>query len=295
VKKILTTAVVAGLLATAVAAGGPSHEARAATGQPQAKAPRPGVVLSASPTSLTANELPCLPTTLSVGMTNTGTEPVFADATLTADAPIVLTDNVFSTYLPATDPDQPVTRSVGVRVPAGTASGTYDLTMARGKQRVVVPLTVEAVPETGPGDNLAFGRLATASSTHGSFKTCGAVDGDSDYRNWSAGSGWNDGDRGTFPDWLAVAWPEPVELGRIETVTYGTPTRPAALQGIKNFDVQVRSGDDWLTVGSYRDSTLDRIVTTFDPVTTDSIRVVVHASNSGDYSRVLELEAFAPR
>ncbi|GAB2907286.1 hypothetical protein [Streptomyces mayteni] len=294
-KKTLISTVAVAMLATAIAAGGPSDEARAAGGQPRGGPARPGVVLSASPTSLVANELPCLPTTLAVSMTNTGAEPVFADATMAAEDPIVLTDTVFSTYLPATDPDQPVSRDVGVRVPRGTAPGTYDITLASGRQRVVVPLTVEAVPEPGPGTNLAYGQQATASSTHGNFRVCGAVDGDSDYRNWSTRTGWNDATRGTFPDWLAVAWPEPVELGRIETVTYGTPTRPAALQGVKDFDVQVRSGDEWLTVGSYRGNTLDRIVTTFDPVTTDAIRVVVHASNSGDYSRILELEAFAPR
>ncbi|MDT0322659.1 COG1361 family protein [Streptomyces millisiae] len=287
-KKTLISTVAVILLGTAVATGGPSDEARAA-------APRSNVVLSAAPAALTANELPCLPTTLAVTLTNTGTEPVFADATMAAEEPIVLSDTVFSTYLPATDPDQPVSRSVGVRVPRGTEPGTYDITVASGRQRVVVPLTVEAVPEPGPGANLAYGQQATASSTHGNFRVCGAVDGDSDYRNWSTRTGWNDGTRGAFPDWLAVTWPEPVELGRIETVTYGTPTRPAALQGIKDFDVQVRSGGEWLTVGSYRDNTLDRVVTTFDPVTTDAIRGVVHASNSADYSRILELEAFAPR
>ncbi|WP_069173941.1 galactose-binding domain-containing protein [Streptomyces griseus] len=294
-KKILPLTAVVGMAAAAVAAGLPSDEARAVTSRPGAKSPRSTVTLSVAPGSLTASELPCLPTRLAVSMTNTGNEPVFADATLAADAPIVLTDEVFSTYLPATDPDQPVTRSVGVRVPHGTAPGTYDLTVTAGKQRVVVPLTVEAVPEPAPGTNLAFGRLATASSTHGNFRTCGAVDGDSDYRNWSTGSGWNDADKGVFPDWLAVTWPEPVQLGRIEVVTYGTPSRPAALQGVKDFDVQVRTGGDWLTVGSYRANTRERVVTTFDPVTTDSIRVVVHASNSSDYSRILEVEAFAPR
>ncbi|MDQ0797965.1 discoidin domain-containing protein [Streptomyces sp. B1I3] len=294
-KKILTTTVVAGIAAATVATGAPSDEARAVTARPLAKVPGPGVVLSATPRSLTADELPCRPTTLAVSMANTGKEPVFADATLSSDAPIALTDNIFSTYLPATDPDQAVTRSVGVRVPPGTAPGTYDLTVASGRQRVVVPLTVEAVPEPGPGTDLAFGQLVIASSTHGNFRTCGAVDGDSDYRNWSAGNGWNDADKGAFPDWLAVTWPEPVELGRIEVVTYGTPARPAALQGIKDFDVQVRSGGDWLGVGSYRGNTLERVVATFDPVTADAVRVVVHASNSGDYSRILEVEAFAPR
>lgn len=257
--------------------------------------PSSGVVLSASPTALTANELPCLPTSFAVTLTNTGSESVFADATMAAEEPIVLSDTVFSTYLPATDPDQPVSRTVGVRVPPGTAAGTYDVTVASGRQRVVVPVTVEAVPEPGPGTNLAFGQQATASSTHGRFRACGAVDGDSDYRNWSTRTGWNDATRGAFPDWLAVTWPEPVELGRIETVTYGVPGQPA-VQGIKDFDVQVRSGGgEWVTVGSYRDSTLQRIVTTFEPVTTDAIRVLVHASNSGDYSRLLELEAFAPQ
>ncbi|WP_299530412.1 discoidin domain-containing protein [uncultured Streptomyces sp.] len=300
--------IAAGTLATggsaqkASAATGPSSPRPAAAGRTGAaavgKAPAKaagGVVLSASPTSLTGSELACRPTKWGVSMTNTGTAGVFADATLTAEAPITLSDQVFSTYLPAADPDRPVTRQVSVRVPPGTPAGSYDLTAVSGRQKVVVPLTVEAVPEPGPGVDLAFGRKVTASSTHGNFTTCAAVDGDSDYRHWGSGYGWNDGDKAVFPDWLAVEWPEPVELGRIETVTYGTPARPAALQGIKDFDVQVRSGGDWLTVGSYRANTLERVVTTFDPVATDAIRIYVHASNSADYSRILEVEAYAPQ
>ncbi|MFC8228556.1 discoidin domain-containing protein [Streptomyces sp. NPDC057287] len=305
-----TTATAAALVlvaAATLATGGSAPQAHAAPGPPPGKststvsigqppaAAAPGVVLlSASPATLTGSELPCLPTKFDVTMTNTGAKGLFADATLTSEAPVALSDQVFSTYLPAADPHRPVTRSVAVRVPPGTAAGTYDLTAARGKQRVVVPLTVQDVPEPGPGVNLAYGREVTASSTHGNFTVCAAVDGDSDYRHWGSGYGWNDGDKGVFPDWLAVRWPEPVELGRIETVTYGTPERPAALQGIKDFDVQVESGGEWLTVGSYRGNTLDRIVTTFDPVATEAVRVFVRASNGADYARILEVEAYAP-
>ncbi|MFF7363589.1 discoidin domain-containing protein [Streptomyces sp. NPDC008125] len=301
--RTVTTVAFVAITASTLATGGSAHEAHAAI-RPQAEAPAAGqtsakssagpVVLSASPTSLTGSELPCMPTKFSVSLTNTGTTALFADATLTAEAPITLSDQVFSTYLPVADPDRPVTRSVGVRVPPGTAPGTYDLTAVSGRQRVVVPLTVQAPPAPGPGVDLAYGRAVTASSTHGNFTTCAAVDGDSDYLHWGSGYGWNDADKGVFPDWLAVEWPQPVELGRVETVTYGTPARPAAVQGIKDFDVQVRSGGEWLTVGSYRGNTLDRIVTTFEPVTTDAVRVFVHASNSADYSRILEVEAYAP-
>ncbi|MCX5402103.1 discoidin domain-containing protein [Streptomyces sp. NBC_00102] len=305
VKSVRTVTAIAfvAITASTLTMGGSAHEARAdtrptagtpAAGRSAAKASADPVVLSASPAGLTGSELACLPTKFDVSLTNTGAKSLFADATLSAEPPIVLSDQVFSTYLPAADPDRPVTRSVGVRVPPGTPSGTYDLTAVSGKQRVVVPLTVQAPPAPAPGVDLAYGRAVTASSTHGNFTTCAAVDGDSDYLHWGSGYGWNDADKGVFPDWLAVEWPEPVELGRIETVTYGTPARPAALQGIKDFDVQVRSGGEWLTVGSYRGNTLDRIVTTFDPVTTDAVRVFVHASNSADYSRILEVEAYAP-
>ncbi|NGO79331.1 hypothetical protein G6045_27295 [Streptomyces sp. YC504] len=270
--------------------------ALAVTATTAAGAPKPlgsSVVLSASPSSLSANELPCLPGKFDVSMTNTGDASVFADTLIGAERPLTLSDDIFSSYLPAADPDRPVSRSVRVGVPRGTAPGVYDVTLTSGKRRVVVPVTVTAVPEPAPGANLAYGQQATASSTHGSFSVCGAVDGDSTYANW-ARTGWNDGTRTAFPDWLAVQWPEPVELGRIETVTYGAPGRPAT-QGIKDFDVQVKSGGDWLTVGTYRGNTVDRVVTAFDPVTTDAVRVLVHASNSGDYSRLLEVEAYAPQ
>lgn len=58
-------------------------------------------------------------------------------------------------------------------------------------------------PSHGPGRarvrhvNLAYGRKRTAFSTHGSFTACAAVDGDSDYRHWGPGYGWNDADKGS--------------------------------------------------------------------------------------------------
>ncbi|MEU4643517.1 hypothetical protein [Micromonospora sp. NPDC023814] len=180
------------------------------------------------------------------------------------------------------------------RLAARHGAGTYDILLRSGRQRVTVPVEVTALPEREPGDNLAYGEKATASSTHGRFDPCGAVDGDSAWQNWSTSTGWNDGTSRVFPDWLAVEWPKPERIERVEIHTYATPTSPASRQGIKDFDVQVREGGTWTTVREFRNNTAAHITASFPVRETDSVRVVVHSSNSGDYSRILELEAYGP-
>ena len=221
----------------------------------RAGAPKPEVQLTAEPASLSTTGLPCLPVDFTVTMTNTGSTPVFADTRITPEGPVTLSRDVFTSYLPVTDPDQPVSVDVDVTVPRDAAPGTYDVLLQSGKQKVILPIEVTAIPERQPGDNLAYGERATASSTHGRFNTCGAVDGDSAWQNWSTSTGWNDGTSRVFPDWLAVEWPTPEQVERVEIYTYATPTSPASRQGIKDFDVQVREGETWTTVSEFRNNT----------------------------------------
>jgi hypothetical protein len=260
----------------------------------RAAAPEPDVTLAAEPAALSTTGLPCLPVDFTVTMTNNTSEPVFADTSITAQRPVALSRDVFTSYLPAADPAQPVSAVVDVTVPRDTAPGTYDILLRSGRRSVTVPVEVTAIPQRGPGDNLAYGERATASSTHGRFDPCGAVDGDSAWQNWSTSTGWNDGTSRVFPDWLAVEWPTPEQVERVVIHTYATPTSPAARQGIKDFDVQVREGGTWTTVREFRNNTAAQITATFPVRRTDGVRVVVHSSNSGDYSRILELEAYGP-
>lgn len=228
VKSHLTTKRLTLAVAVLLAAAVPTAYAADEGSRPRE---RTQVELAVEPGSLSANGLPCLPTSFAVTMTNTGPEAVFAHATITPDEPIVLSRDVFSTYLPAADPHQPVAVDVGVTVPRDTEPGTYDVRVDTGRQRLGVPIEVTAIPDRRPGDDLAYGEQAIASSTHGNFEVCGGVDGDRAQENWDVSTGWNDGTRGVFPDWYGVEWPTARTVDRVEVWT----KTPAETRALKDF------------------------------------------------------------
>jgi hypothetical protein len=149
----------------------------------------------------------------------------------------------------------------------------------------------------------AYGAIATASSTAGSnFPASGATDGDHTGANWEAGGGWNDATRDQWPDTLEVAFAGPRVLNEIRVYTLQnnytspaepTPSTPADIYGIRDFDVQYWTGAAWATVpgGSVTGNDKAMRIFTFPDVTTAKIRVVV---NNGrvHYSRITEVEAF---
>jgi hypothetical protein len=157
-----------------------------------------------------------------------------------------------------------------------------------------VPVEVKPMPAKGPGSNVALGEQAAASSTHGNFALCGAVDGDSDSNHWDTLTGWNDGTRGVFPDTYDVALFEPTKINRVELYTLDTAQWPAATNGLRDWDVQVRSGaGDWRTVAQVRDSVAGHVTATFDPIQADAVRILCLAGNGNTYSRIVELEVYA--
>lgn len=226
-------------------------------------------------------------------MTNTGSRDAYVDAELSATGPVELERRVVSSWLPAWDPDHTVTTDVGVTVPRTAAPGDHTVTVRTDRARLTVPVRVLPLPGKEDGDSLALGEQASASSTHGNFRLCGAVDGDTDSENWSVSTGWNDGTRGVFPDDYSVTLAEPAPVGRIETYTLDSARYPAERTGIRDFDVQVRSGGAWLTVDEVRGNVEGRVTSTFDPVTADAVRIVVHDSNDHSYSRIMELEVYS--
>ncbi len=255
--------------------------------------PRSGVQVSVQPAQLSVVGLPCFPGNLTLTMTNTGTEDRYADLTLDPRGPLQLSRELFSSWLPAVDPDQPVSAPVEVRVPRDTKPGNYSIDLEVDRSKLTVPVTVNPLPAKGPGSNVALGEQATASSTHGNFAVCGGVDGDHDSAHWDTLTGWNDGTRAAFPDTYAVALAEPTTINRVELYTLDTVQWPAATNGLRDWDVQVRSGTgDWQTVAQVRGNTLGHVVSTFDPVQADAVRILCLAGNGNTYSRIVELEAY---
>jgi hypothetical protein len=159
-----------------------------------------------------------------------------------------------------------------------------------GEAAVVV--TTGDVSERLPVRLAAATRLGTASASS-SYPGRGpelAIDGITDSTLWDQGQGWNDGTPNAAPDVLTVAFDAVAPVGRVRVHTLASAQYPASAFGIADFDVQVRVGGEWRTVGETRGNDRGLVELTFAPVEADAVRLVVHAGRAS-YSRVVEMEA----
>jgi hypothetical protein len=245
------------------------------------------VEISATPQPVEVVPLPCFPAgKLTLGMTNTGRKPTIADMRVSADPALTLSRHQFSSYLPV---DQLVKAPLEITVPRGTAPATHTVALTVGKERLQVPVVIKPVP---PRDNLLLGEQAVASSTNGNMRLCGGVDGNADSAQWGA-SGWHDNTKGVFPDTYGVDFVQPTTIGRVVLQTLDSTTYPAAVMGIRDFDVQVRTGSSWTTVDEVRGNVQGRVTITFEPRAVDAVQLVIHDSNDHGYSRIVELEGYS--
>jgi F5/8 type C domain len=252
-----------------------------------------GIRLSATPAELRVLAAPCGARSLDVGVRNERSTPVYADVLVTPDPLLDVSPEVISSYLPA---GYELTVPVTVSAPSGGQAGEGEITLAVGRtgqgERIEVPVEVTSPPQ-GPGANLALSASVTASSSHGTFPACGAIDGNANQDEWEVATGWNDGTAAVFPDWLAVEFDGPREVSRVVVHTLDSSRYPGARFGLKDWDVQVLDGaGDWQTVDSVRGNTTAPVTSTFTPVTTTSVRILALASNDARYSRILELEVY---
>jgi hypothetical protein len=245
------------------------------------------VRISATPQPVEVVPLPCFPSgKLTLGMTNTGHKATIADMRISADSALTLSRHQFSSYLPV---DQLVKAPLEITVPRGTAPATQTVDLSVGREQVEVPVTIKPVPHR---DNLLLGEQAVASSTNGDMKLCGGVDGNSDSAQWGA-SGWHDATKGVFPDTYGVDFITSTTVGRVIVQTLDSTKYPAAVMGVRDFDVQVRVGTTWTTVGLVRDNVIGTVSVTFEPRPVDAVQLVVHESNDHGYSRIVELDAYS--
>jgi F5/8 type C domain len=255
---------------------------------------RPGrskarVLVSATPERIELAPGPCGKETMTVGIENPSTEPLFADVYLSEDSPLELSQYVITTYVPA---EAEVAVPVEVSALAGSRPAEHQIVLRSGRERAGVTAIVSERSD-GPGGNVALGQQVTASSTNGAFSPCGAVDGISDSEQWEA-TGWNDGTRAQFPDTLEVRFAAPEQVGRVDLYTLDSSQYPATRYGLADWDVEVLAGGEWRTVDEVRGNVAGLVSSVFEPVTAQAVRIVTLGSNDGDvYSRVVEVEAFA--
>ncbi|RBM18579.1 hypothetical protein [Streptomyces sp. PT12] len=274
------TAAVAALLVAAPSSGAPHAPG----------APRATVALTAEPGAVELTPLPCSATAFQAVMANTGADDRFADMTIASPGQLALSRDIFSSYLPAAEPDQPVPAEIEVTAPRDTEPGTYDIRLKVERERLTVPVHVRPAPPKGPGDNLAIGEAAFASSTHGNFAVCGGVDGNADHADWSRATGWNDGTSRVFPDTYGVRLDRAHEVSEVSVLTLDSTANPAARFGIRDWDVQVMTDGTWHTVAEVRGNTRGLVTTAFPATEAEAVQLLIHASNDANYSRVMELE-----
>ncbi len=149
------------------------------------------------------------------------------------------------------------------------------------------------------------GGIASASSSVGAGFPAGAINnGDRTGSVWGSGGGWADGTANVYPDWVRINFATASVIDEINVVTLQDNTaalvEPTAgmtftKYGITNFEVQYLSGATWVTVTNGNITNNNQVMRniTFPAVSTSSIRVLVSGSLAG-YSRIVEVEAFAP-
>ncbi|MEO3869626.1 discoidin domain-containing protein [Nonomuraea sp. B12E4] len=265
-----------------------------ASGSGHGNAPRePGVEVSVAEDSagLNISTGQCGGAPVTVRLTNAGTQAVYADATLSADRALTLQRTMISTYLPAGYTAQV---PIPVTAPLGTDPGSYPFKVSAGKSTATAAINVTATAPDPNGDLAWSASKISASSVHAGYPVCGAVDGDSDGEHWGTATGWNDGNSTIWPDWFELRWDSPQTVGRVTLHTLDNTKYPAARYGLKDWDVQTLTDGEWRTVASVRGNTQGVVDTTFEPVRTSDLRVLLLAGNGADdYSRIVELEVFA--
>jgi hypothetical protein len=253
---------------------------------------QPGVRVSVAtdPTTLAIGTGQCSGGQFTAKLTNTGPDPVYADANLAASPELSLQRTMISTYLPAG-----YTRDVAIPFTSqlGTAAGTYEVTLSTATSSATLPVSVAPAAADPTGDLARSASRISASSTHAGYPVCGAVDGDTDSAHWSTTTGWNDGSSKVWPDWFEVDWTTARTVGRVDLYTLNSAKYAAAKYGLRDWDVQVLTGGQWQTVTSVRGNTVGMVSSTFTPVQTTALRITTLAGNgANDYSRIVELAAF---
>lgn len=148
----------------------------------------------------------------------------------------------------------------------------------------------------------ANGATATASSEYGpGYYASAAINGDRKGANWGSTGGWHDATGFSFPDWLQINFSGSKTINEIGVYSvqdnYTAPSDPTetmtfTLYGMTAFEVQYWDGSAWVTVTGGNVSGNSNVWRkfTFQPVTTDRIRVLTKASDG--WSRLTEVEAF---
>ncbi|MFH0918845.1 MAG: discoidin domain-containing protein [Fibrobacterota bacterium] len=169
-------------------------------------------------------------------------------------------------------------------------------------------------PDTTPVDSLldyasytnvalaSHGATASASSQYSlSFPAAGVINGNRTSSDWGMGGGWNDATLSVWPDWIEIDFGSPSDIREIDVFSYGggsvEPTLTALGGELSAFDVQYWNDTIWTAVpnGNVSGSAfLWNRISLPSGITTSKIKVIVNQGSQGDYTRMMEVEAWSP-
>ncbi|WP_336206352.1 discoidin domain-containing protein [Nonomuraea sp. LPB2021202275-12-8] len=234
---------------------------------------------------------PACPAKIQIGMRSDAKKAQYATMSVELDQPLSASRSMLSSYLP---PGYEVRAKLLVAVPPDTEKGVYSLRLRTSAKTLSVPVEVVDVDQLDNGGNLALRRPVTASSQHlnANYPPCSIADGDRSSNGWAGGNGWNDATSRTWPDTVAIALGGAKQISRVDLYTIDTERYPAAMHGLRDWDVQAQVGGQWQTVAQVRGNTAGNARSDFAPVSADAVRIVALASNgANDYTRIIEVEA----
>lgn len=140
------------------------------------------------------------------------------------------------------------------------------------------------------------GATATATSTldAGLYPPSSVTDGVTSSALWGAGGGWSDGTAADFTDdRLEIAFDGLKTIDKLTVYTVNSAAFPAESFGIRDFNFEYWDGSAWAALGDAVSGNTSALKTlSFSAVTTSKIRLNVTASNDGQHSRVMEVQAF---
>lgn len=179
--------------------------------------------------------------------------------------------------------------AVAVTITRTTRSdAARQLVVLIGNQKVTVPIIAQS----------DWARIATmtASSSSTASSPTNLNTGNTDSSVWGSGGagGWNDSTSKTWPDWVVATWAQPVTVSKVDVYTLDSAKEPASTSGVRDYDLQVKTAaGDWQTVDEVRGNTAGKVRSTFDPVQTTAIRVLITDTNDHAFSRLIAVQAFS--
>lgn len=134
------------------------------------------------------------------------------------------------------------------------------------------------------------GATASASSEFpgGKYPAASVLVGDTSGRQWAMGGGWNDATEGEFPDWIRVSFSTAHKLKYVKVWTLA----PIDQLGLAAFDVECMVDGEWVRVARVDDVTDACTTVTLAPTVSDAVRIVVHDTRDGAYSRIVSLQVW---